>query len=339
MQNYFSTFIPGTGQIIERALHETFPDVIVRQLDDGLVVYATDATPGDIKQLRIFNNSFILAKSFEKLGNNPIKTMANQAIMDRALIRTLSEYTNHKPRSVRVMFYEENEGVNIPAPIREKVEEYIAKDRNLRIYRRDAHVEVWFLTRADGSGFIGVRLTSFPTSERNLEKGQLKPQLAHMLCMLSEPTVFDTVLDPFAGFGSIPFERTYFKYKENIASDFEPSIVQNLTEKAKKQNKKITVIQQDAGSLKQTQDSSIDKIITDPPWGIYEKHIDINVLYEQFLIQANRVLKLNGIMVILTAQKETLEKLISQHAEFTLVEKHDVLVSGKKAGIYKIKKK
>lgn len=338
MHNYLSTFIPGTFPIIERELKKLYPGTQILSADESLMTYKSEAEPSDIKQLRLFNNSFILVKSLSNMGKNPIKTLVNQATQDRALVRMLTQYTKGKSRSVRVMFYEDNEGVNIPTPIRENIEKYIAKERTLWINRRIADIEVWFTTRSNNTGFIGIRLTSFPTGEKSLEPGQLKPQLAHLLCLLSEPNSQDKVLDPFAGYGSIPLERTYFKYQEIIASDSEPKTVEQLQQKVKDQNKKITVIQQDAGSLDHIQDSSVDKIITDPPWGLFEKHIDIPTLYELFLKQAARVLKPNGILVILTAQKEILEKLLAQENSLKLEEKYDILVSGKKAGIYKITK-
>jgi len=339
MHYYLSTFIPGTFELVKRELIRLHPNTEVLTGDESQMTYKSEAEPSSIKQLRLFNNSFILIKSLTKMGANPIKTLVNQVTQDRSLARQLVQITKGHPRAVRVMFYEDNAGINVPTIIRDTVENYILKERSLKINRRLADVEVWITTRSNHSGFVVIRLTYFPASEKSLEAGQIKPQLAHLMCTLSEPTVFDRVLDPFSGYGSIPLERTYFKYKEIIASDSNPEVATTLEEKVTQQNKKITVIQQDAGTLEKTEDSSIDKIITDPPWGLYDKQLDTPILYEQFINQALRVLKPQGIMIILSAQKELLEKLIgAQKDKLILVDKYDVLVSGKKAAIYKTQK-
>ncbi len=52
-----------------------------------------------------------------------------------------------------------------------------------------------------------------------------------------------------------------------------------------------------------------------------------------------RALRPNGIIIILTAQKEVLEDIIGKDTKFSAEAKYDTLVSGKKASIYKIKVK
>jgi len=57
------------------------------------------------------------------------------------------------------------------------------------------------------------------------------------------------------------------------------------------------------------------------------------------LKQFHRVLRSNGIMVILTAQKELIENLLGKfEGKLHLEVKYGTLVSGKKAGVYKIRK-
>lgn len=51
-----------------------------------------------------------------------------------------------------------------------------------------------------------------------------------------------------------------------------------------------------------------------------------------------RVLKPGGLMVILIGQKELFEKVLTNFPDLQFVEKYNILVSGKKAAIYKIKK-
>jgi predicted RNA methylase len=335
MNNYFSTLIPGTQEIASQELMRLFPNTKTLYIQEDTIVYKSAALPQDIKQLRFFNNSFLLIKSFDKLAHNPIQTMINQSVGNITI--ALREYAAGKKRSVRIMFYEENQGVSIPTPLREKVEAAVTQNRNMWIKRKDASIEVWYLTKRDGTGLIGIRLTEFGDYEKTLQQGELRPQIAHILTLLSEPTPQDTMLDPFAGSGRIPLERTYFRYKEIIAADNDQKLVTELTEKVTAQNKKITVKYQDATNMNEIGDNTITKIITDPPWGSFENYrYDIPTLYEGILKEFIRVLIPQGIMVIITGQKEALEKAIQSQNKLKLMKRYDVLVSGKKAGIYKL---
>lgn len=88
------------------------------------------------------------------------------------------------------------------------------------------------------------------------------------------------------------------------------------------------------------EDQFIDKIVTDPPWGMYEDvGMDIEIFYNHMMKEMYRVLKPKGIIVILTAKKDELEKvLLGFKSRLKLLEKYNVLISGKKASIYKILK-
>jgi len=83
---------------------------------------------------------------------------------------------------------------------------------------------------------------------------------------------------------------------------------------------------------------SIDKIITDPPWGI-SVGTDLNLLdfYSKMLTEFRRVVKTNGRLIILMGNKEIFEKVLKSYfSDFKLEEKYDILVSGKKASVYKL---
>jgi DNA modification methylase len=335
MFNYFSTLIPGTADLTTEFLLKMYPQTKILSRGEDLLVYKSDALPQDIKQLRFFNNSFLLIKSFGKLGHNPLQSMINQSTGN--VERAIREYAAGKRRSVRIMFYEENQGVSLPEPIKAKVEQSVVKSRNVFINRKGANIEVWYLAKRDNTGYLGIRLTEFGDYEKNLQPGELKPQLAHLLCLLSSPQATDTVLDPFCGSGRIALERTYFKYKEIIALDNDKKLIDELTVKVVSQNKKITVQLGDATNLSQIPDNSISKIITDPPWGEFEKtRYDLDTLYNGFLKEFTRVLIPNSIIIILTGQKEILQKSITQIPELQITNKYDILVSGKKAAIFKI---
>lgn len=96
----------------------------------------------------------------------------------------------------------------------------------------------------------------------------------------------------------------------------------------------------DALNLREIGNDTIVKIVTDPPWGIYEQDkFDLPDFYTKMVKEFLRVIKEGGLMVILTAQKELFEKTMRHfYGKLILIERYDTLVSGRKATVYKIKK-
>ncbi len=86
---------------------------------------------------------------------------------------------------------------------------------------------------------------------------------------------------------------------------------------------------------------SIDKIVTDPPWGDFEElHEEPSNFYRKFIIKSLFYLKENGILVFITSRKNETESILKElERKITLMLKLDILVSGKKAGVYKLVKR
>ena len=62
----------------------------------------------------------------------------------------------------------------------------------------------------------------------------------------------------------------------------------------------------------------------------------VSELYTKMLKEFKRVLTRDGRIVVLTGAKEEFEMALDQESAFELVEKFNMLVSGKKAAIYKL---
>ncbi len=91
----------------------------------------------------------------------------------------------------------------------------------------------------------------------------------------------------------------------------------------------------DATRLEEFGDESVDKIVTDPPWGFFGEKIDVNDLYKKTLSEFSRVVKKGGRVVMLVGDRENYEALIKEFSDqFRLEQKLYILVSGKKAGVY-----
>lgn len=339
MRRYFSTFITGLQEVIEQCLTSTFKKIRIETLTDGLVIYEARASAELIKNLPFFNNSFFLLRIYKKLDNKPINQMIKHSLADKNISGDIQKLT-HNYRTFRVMFSEENQFVSVDKDLLNKLEN---KFTNPKFHpdRTNPGVEIFYLYRSEGFGLIGLRLTRHTDYKKTLEKGELRPELSFLLNFISEPSPQDIFLDPFAGSGSIPFSRMRnFKYKQLFIGDINENIVNKLKEKFKNTNDSITVGCWDALDLKTFKDSSIDKIVTDPPWGLFSgRNLNLEKFYTQMLEEFFRALRKNGVLVILLSNKELFEKRLSAFtAKFVVKNKYNILVSGGKAAIYKLEK-
>lgn len=341
MRTFYSTFITGFSEVVRQALSNNLKDVKIDRLSDGLIIYQTKAEIDTIKKLRFFNNSFFLLNHFPKLGSNPINEMFRQTICNKELIPKIQAIIPKKKTAFRIMASVENQFVAMDKNLLGRLENIISQERNLVLDRSKPEIEFLFLVRREGYGLFGLRLTRHPSYEKILEKGEIYPELAHLLCLISEPRADDIFLDPFCGSGAIFLARAKgFLYKTIYASDIDKEHVNKAKIKIKKYPK-IVIEQQDALNLNSFGNNSMDKIVTDPPWGLYSgKELNLNDFYEKMLTELWRVLKINGVMVILVAKKELFETMLNKLSDkLSLLIKYDTLVSGQKAGVYKINKR
>lgn len=180
-----------------------------------------------------------------------------------------------------------------------------------------------------------MQFTHRPNYEKTLQKGELYPELAYILCLISKPTASDIFLDPFTGYGSIPHQRLNFPLNKIIACEINNDLIKKLSSKF---NNQIEVVQADALKISTKYLDTIDKIVTDPPWGLYEL-IDIHDFYTKMLTEFVKILKPSGIIVLLTYQKELMNELLKKfQGELTLNARYNTLISGKKATVYRLKR-
>lgn len=338
MNTYFATFITGTSELVQGQL-EMLKSVSILKVYDGLIIFRFPRSWKEIQNIRYFNNLFLLLASREdrKDGKNLVERLMQSAVQKG--IKTpfgFREMIRGK-KSFKIFAAVENETVSINRSLLQRVENQIKRVSGLRLNIQRPDLEFWFMARREGLGLFGLRLTKVRKENKQRKKGELRTELAHLLCLASELKPSDVICDPFAGHGAIVIERARsFPYQKIYASDIDKVLVQELQEKIKN-IKNIQVTQADALRLNLL-DASIDKIITDPPWGEYREIPNLERFYEGILKEFNRILKTNGIIVILIGAKETFEGVLQNifSQTFVMNSKYDTLVSGKKAAVYKI---
>lgn len=329
---YYSTFTSGFSDLALPALRQYLKFADKKLILDGLVLYETEASLKKIQNIPFANNSFFLL--FYTYGKeSSMNKMLSQVEQKIGTFSIPGEILAGK-KSFRVIFSHENQLISVPKNRHSEIEFYFAKKLRLEIDRANPDVEVWFLERSEGYVFCGIRLTKKPSTEKYLNKGQLRPELAWFLSYVSEPLHTDVFLDPFAGYGSIPKSRMHFPYQKIIATDIEKDKVLILKEGLSGNN--IEIHSWDACQIP-LPDSCVTKIVTDPPWGQYS-NIQIEELYQCMFSEFYRLLTPKGILVLLTSQKDLVQIMTKESKDFTLVAEYHVLVSGKKSAVYKFQK-
>ena len=184
------------------------------------------------------------------------------------------------------------------------------------------------------------RLTLRPSWEKSLRPGELPPPLAWILCRLARLKHDDVVLDPFCGYGSIPNAALrYFHITRFIAADNNEQAAAHTAARFKNRpGGAFTLHKTDFRSLVSLlPPKSVDAVITDPPWGYYHDGEESQgALYEKMFAVFDTLLKDDGRAVVLGARTDELPRAAG--ARFTLRQNIPILLSGKKAAIYRFVK-
>jgi SAM-dependent methyltransferase len=316
---YASSFVSGFQDVIRANLPTILPDARIQRCDNGLILYASAATPAKVAGIRFFNNTFAALSSAETGGDDPLRALAAHVRQDDGWLDAL-RLLFPKARTYVLRAAVANDMTALHPVARQKLE-HMLEDAGYKQGGTRPDVDIWLQVRREGYGFLGVRCAS-PQQEAPLAKGELRPELAHLLCLLSEPSPTDRFLDPFCGSGAIAIERLRaFPASEVWAGDKDWHLVKSLRERA---GKRLKVEEMDAADLKQFADGSIDVIVTDPPWGQFADAVDLAAILKEFA----HVVSPGGRIVLLLARNLPLEL---DGLPLSRAGSWDILVSGKKA--------
>ena len=321
MAEFVSSFITGFQELVQQDLSARFPKIKILNLMDGLVHYRFDGDSRELEKIFYFNNTFFV-----------LKTMKGRGLNFNSLVGAVTSSKNYflvNKGSFRIRFVQENQFAKVDKALTRRAEDYVLANSKLKLDRLSPTNEVWFSIRREGFAFCGELISKREFTEKNLNQGELRPEIAYLICVYAELPENAVVSDPFCGYGSIPVQLgKRFKCSKIFASDIDKSKVELL-------KNKFDVRQADAFELAHIPDNSLDAIITDPPWGLWENIPDIQDFYNKMFMSFHRVLKPQGTMTILSARTKELEAAAA--AQGLKIQKSlHTLVNGKKATIYVI---
>ena len=324
---FAGTFPAGFESAAAAALPALLPGASVERTESGLVFFR--APKADPARLPIFHSVFLVLRRFPARGITFSK-MAQQVKSCR--LSQIGEHTG----TFRVRWSQENRFAAVPGNVASETERAIAKATGLVPDRSLPDFEFWFAIRRE-SGFFGFLLPK--EAARVPEKGELRPELAHLALHFAGMKKHAVFCDPFAGHGALPRAALEsFSPEKVYLSDADPALVEWLRAQPVFSPPTLPV-PADARRLSHIPSGTVDFLVTDPPWGLFREEGDLPGLYRDFLAEAARILRPLGVLCILTAKKEDFSALLAENASFSQEAAADILVNGKKARIFRAVRK
>jgi len=344
-----AVFSPGFEKVIPKALTDVLPEAYNIKVSSGFVRFCTDKNPFKAVNADFLNNSFLVLKEWNanKPGSHApaFEVMANKIRIPDQLI---PEILKQHYKTFRLRFSAANVFTSVNKNVMANVEKSISQSTGMKPDRLGGDTEFWFLTRTDGYACFALRMTKKQSTEKYLEKGELRPEFVTLLAAFADPddrlkTLEKPVLlDPFTGHGGIVKRlEQMFPKAEILTSEIDRDLAGKLK----------GCRQADATKLDFIEDNSVDCVITDPPWGFWQGDLrddkKLRSLYDGMLKELFRVTKAGASLCILTAAKEVFEAAFDASPFSQSPDqrepgrslkgselRNDVLVNGKKAAVY-----
>ncbi len=287
------------------------------------------------------SNVFFVLREWNTSAN-PFSELVKQSARKSALSELPRRYA---PRSFRVRFSRENRFESVDRKVADSAERFIAAATGAAPDRLGSGGEYWFIVRSETWSAFAVRLERKPGEGKAVARGELTAAIASLVVLRAAKGLAPrVVLDPCAGHGAIP-ERVaaFFPEARVLAQDIDPDSVASLRRRFSG-NPRVIVTPGDLRGLPGVADSSVDLIVSDPPWGMWEEGGyrdtgEILTLYSDFLKAAARVLAPGGRLCALTGAKRDFEGAVGADPSFSRAAgepgfRTDILVNGKKAALY-----
>ena len=351
---YRASFPAGFRPLIERLTERDFGEHAVAAGDESTIVFRA---PFPLREPAYFQ-ALALVLDGAQAGNleAAYRTFAGRAGGGEpalALRRAAASpsYAGKRPARFALRSFIRGE----PSPVRKEtraaLEREIAAVTGLRPDSERPDLELQVSLREDSSAQFLASARMERVDDR--KKGALPRTTARLLCELSEPRPDDVFLDPFMGSGVIPLERSRMgAYSMIFAGDSDASCLEAFKETLKAEEKRTpsfarkrrTIFPKtlDARDLSRFDPSFFTAVVTDPPWGLYEKldETALRALYVDFFREAARTLAADGRLVLLIGRDAPLETSVAEAGgTWLIMEDYPVLVAGRKARALRLAKR
>ena len=195
---------------------------------------------------------------------------------------------------------------------------------------------------ADEAATIGLRCAAAPLHRRQYKvasiAGSLHPPVAYAMARLAEIPAHGTVLDPCCGAGTILIETGLVNPLASlIGGDIDQDSLKIATLNLSAATVHAALINSDAGRLPLS-NNSIDRIVSNPAWGIAVKaQGELVQNMQNFLKEIARTLKFGGVAALLI-DAELLKTINPAAFDLTVVKSLPLSISGRWGEILVIRK-
>ena len=187
-----AVFSPGFEKVIPKALKDVLPDAYNLNVSSGFLRFCTDKNPFRAVNADFLNNSFLVLKEWNGDSKNAkgglnkapaFEVMANKIRIPDQLI---PEITKQHYKTFRLRFSQANVFTSVNKNVMANVEKQISKATGMKPDRLGGDTEFWFLTRTDGYACFALRMTKKQSTEKYLEKGELRPEFVTLLAAFAD---------------------------------------------------------------------------------------------------------------------------------------------------------
>ncbi len=333
----------GLETIARQELTERFSDtgsleILERKPQRLLFRYA--GNPRDLLSLRTAEHLFLVLKRIPKMTRSRSSLAALSRSLTRFNFKEMFECCRqvginvHKRTPFRVTSRLSGKR-NFRRLDLQRVVERALLDRGWYLARSAAALDVWAEVHGD-DGYISVKLSANDMAQRPYKHAHipasLKPTIAYSMIRLSRPHPTDVFLDAMCGAGTILLERAFVgRYGYLIGGDISTEALDATLTNFGRQHQPRQFFHWDARALP-LQSNTVDKIVCNLPFGETIGNVSqLTNLYRQCLGEYARVLRPRGRMVLLTSQRELLEKALKQQSSLKVTQQLTVDVRGTRA--------
>lgn len=230
MPRYFATFLSGAQEIVKSMLEERLKDLRLLSLLDGGVEFETAVLYGDLN-LFCFQNVFQVLYAGPASGEKPLNGFL-KGLLSAPVDWDAAKRHPKNVKTFRLVTSCQNKLTAVDPGPRGALERQIARVSGLRVDKSRPDTEFWALSRSEGTCWFLKRLSRHTSYDKLLDPGELRPELAYIMCWLSRPSYTDVVLDPFCGYGAIPAQRCKrFPFSKVYAFDVNEKVLHRAGEK------------------------------------------------------------------------------------------------------------
>ena len=313
----------------------------------GLTLFEADQ-PESLRRLRVVEDLFALVAYRRLAQPRLILAQARDAARTTALIDSalrIRERIAPSPKGRRGCSFRVVARVSGRQPFQrrdlKRAVELGVLERSDRRWRltdqQDGAIEFW-VTLLQSELLLGLRLSDRHLRHRPYQvvhrPAALRPAVGAALAWLSEPCAEDIVMDPLCGGATILIERAHLgRYKLLLGADISFDAVCAARTNLGARHKPWQLARWDAGALP-LRDGCIDKIVTNLPWGKKLGSAEQNRrLYPHLLTEFRRVVKPDGLIVILSGESRLMAQL-TREMNFRRQRTLPVQILGARATVY-----